>query len=438
MHLTVKRSIFPRVTRSHHTPDHHDDTFHRLMDPAPGSVPAFTLDLIQTLALAAAVFLVGVALKRRVAFLDRLNIPSAVVGGLLFALLVLLFRDRWLNVTLENVAQPLFMIAFFTTIGMGASLPLLKRGGAAVVFFLAVSAGFCFVQNFVGMGIATLFGIHPLTGVLAGSVTLVGGPATGMAFAPLFENAGVKAAGAVAITAATFGIVCGGIIGGPVGTWLIRRYGLRPGTGSTAVEGEEEGAGDARVLPVPVEREDSNLALSMILVGIAMGIGSVLSGWIQQTGVTLPAYIGAMLVASVLRNIDDLTGWFRIDTRAMDLVGGIALNIFLVVAVMSLRLWELLQLAVPLTVILVAQVLAVAAFAVTAGFRLMGRDYDSAVIASGFIGFVLGTTANAVANMRALTARFGPSPHAFVVVPMVGAFFIDFVNALIINLFLNW
>ncbi len=169
-----------------------------------------------------------------------------------------------------------------------------------------------------------------------------------------------------------------------------------------------------------------------------MGLGSIVSGYIQSLGITLPAYIGAMLVASVLRNLDDATGWLRIDQRAMEFVGNLALNIFLVVALMNLRLWELAGLALPLSVILLVQVLVVLAFAVTASFRLMGRDYDSAVMASGFVGFVLGTTANAVANMRALVARFGPAPRAFLVVPLVGAFFIDFANALIITAFVNW
>jgi glutamate:Na+ symporter, ESS family len=167
-------------------------------------------------------------------------------------------------------------------------------------------------------------------------------------------------------------------------------------------------------------------------------LGSLVSAYIQSLKITLPAYIGAMLVASVLRNVDDATGWFRIDQRAMEFAGNLALNIFLVVALMNLRLWELAHLALPLTVILLAQVLVVLVFALTVSFRLMGRDYDSAVMASGFVGFVLGTTANAVANMRALVVRFGPAPRAFLVVPLVGAFFIDFTNAIIITLFVNW
>jgi ESS family glutamate:Na+ symporter len=191
-------------------------------------------------------------------------------------------------------------------------------------------------------------------------------------------------------------------------------------------------------LVVEVDQEDSPLIQNLVVLALAMALGSIVSRYIQSLGVTLPAYIGAMLVASLLRNLDDTTSWFRIDQRTMEFVGNLALNIFLVVALMNLKLWELAHLALPLSVILVVQVVVVLLFALTASFRLMGRDYDSAVMASGFVGFVLGTTANAVANMRALVARFGPAPRAFLIVPLVGAFFIDFTNALIITLFVNW
>jgi ESS family glutamate:Na+ symporter len=202
------------------------------------------------------------------------------------------------------------------------------------------------------------------------------------------------------------------------------------------LERELQSAPDTIVLDV--ESEDSALAINLIVTGAAMGLGSIVSISFQSLGWTLPAYIGAMLVASLLRNIDDATGWFRINARAMELIGGISLNIFLVVALMDLKTWELLNLALPLLTILTVQVLAVVLFVLAVGYRLMGSDYDSAVMGSGFIGFVLGTVANAIANMRTLVSSFGPSPRAFIVVPMVGAFFIDFVNALIIVWFINW
>jgi glutamate:Na+ symporter, ESS family len=399
------------------------------------------LDLLQTLSLAGLVYFGGIQLRKRIAWLDRLNIPAAVVGGLLFTTLVLVLRNWSITIQLDTSMQATLSVAFFTSIGMGASLALLRRGGIQVLVFLVLATFFCLVQNFLGIAIALGFDENPLLGVMAGSVTLVGGPATGLAFAPVFEQAGLRGAAPLALAAATAGIVCGGLVGGPVGTYLIRRFGLAapvsPRTGATALANTEADPA-ADTIVVEAEREDSAFIRNLVVLALAMGLGSLVSAEIQSLGVTLPAYIGAMLVASVLRNLDDVSGWLRIDQRTMEFAGNLALNIFLVVALMSLKLWELAGLALPLFVILVAQVLVVVLFALTASFRVMGKDYESAVMASGFIGFVLGTTANAVANMRALVARFGPAPRAFLVVPLVGAFFIDFANAIIITFFVNW
>jgi ESS family glutamate:Na+ symporter len=399
------------------------------------------LDLLQTLSLAAVLYFVGLQLRKRIAWLDRLNIPAAVIGGLLFTTFVMVGYNRFFAVQLDTSAQSTLSVAFFTSIGMGASLALLRAGGLQVLVFLIFATIFCFVQNFLGIGIATAFGEHPLLGVMAGSVTLVGGPATGLAFTPLFEQAGLIGAGALALASATAGIVAGGLTGGPVGTSLVRRFRLRPTrapAGAADAELNAELAPPPETLVVEVEREDNLLVRNVVILALAMGIGSVVSRYIQSLGITLPAYIGAMLVASVLRNIDDAGGWLRIDQRAMEFIGNVALNIFLTVALMDLKLWQLAGVALPLLVILLAQVAVVLLAAVTVSFYLMGRDYDSAVMSSGFIGFVLGTTANAVANMRALVARFGPAPRAFLVVPLVGAFFIDFTNAIIITFFVNW
>ena len=395
------------------------------------------LDLLQTLSLAAVVYFIGIRVRKRIGWLDRLNIPAAVVGGLLFTSLVLTLRQWSITIQLDISMQATLSVAFFTSIGMGASLALLRAGGIQVLVFLILATLFCLVQTFVGIGIALGFDENPLLGVMAGSVTLVGGPATGLAFAPVFEQAGLRGAGPLALTAATAGIVCGGLVGGPVGTYLIRRY--RLSTAATApAEMKAELESRPETLVVEVDREDSSFIRNLVVLALAMGLGSLVSAQIQSLGVTLPAYIGAMLVASVLRNIDDVSGWLRIDVRAMEFAGNLALNIFLVVALMNLKLWELAGLALPLTVILAAQVAVVVLFALTVSFRVMGKDYESAVMASGFVGFVLGTTANAVANMRALVARFGPAPRAFLVVPLVGAFFIDFANAIIITFFVNW
>ena len=400
-------------------------------------MPVIKLDLLQTLSLAAVVYFTGIALRHRMAWLERLNIPAAVIGGLLFTAVTTLAHNRWFALQLDTTAQPVLSVAFFTSIGMGASVALLKRGGTQLVIFFIFATLFCFVQNFVGIGIARAFGEHPLLGVMAGSVTLVGGPATGQAFAPLFADAGLVGAGAIALAAATFGIVCGGLAGGPVGTQLIRRFNLSSASRSTA-ELRSEVDPEPVTLVVDVEREDNTILRNLVFLAVAMGLGSLVSRYITSLGITLPAYIGAMLVASLLRNVDDVTHKLNLDLRAMEFVGTVALNIFLVVALMDLKLWQIADLALPLVVILAVQVLIVVLFALTVSFLLMGRDYDSAVMSSGFVGFVLGTTANAVANMQALVRRYGPAPRAFLIVPLVGAFFIDFTNAIIITFFVNW
>jgi ESS family glutamate:Na+ symporter len=410
------------------------------------ALPTFKPDAVQTLAYAAVVLLAGLFLKQRIRIVDRLNIPAPVVGGLLAALLLLLLRDRVAAFQFDATLQPILNVAFFTSIGMSASLPLLKKGGVPVVLYLAMATFLCFAQNFLGMAIAAAFGISKLVGVMAGSVTLVGGPATGLAFAPLFAQRGVQGADSLAIAAATFGIVCGGLLGGPVGTWIIEsRLGRKPGHRGKgrAADSDAAHAGDAAdavnaEISLESDREDTPLLRNLIVLAIAMGIGAVVSSYIQSKGVTLPAYIGAMMVASVLRNFDDAFGWLKIHPPTMDLIGNLCLLFFLAMALLNLRLWELAHLALPLVVILVAQVLLMGLFAVLISYPLMGKDYDSAVMASGLIGFALGTTANALTNMRALVERYGPSPKAFLVVPLVGAFFIDFINALIITAYLNW
>ena len=402
-------------------------------------VTTLTLDLLQTLTLAAVVYYAGVLLRRRFPLLDRLNIPSAVVGGLLFAVLVFICRDRFVNLQLETSGQPLLLVGFFTTIGMGASVALLRSGGLAVAVFLVFAAVVCVGQNLLGMAVASGLGENPLMGVMAGSVTLMGGPATGLAFAPEFVKAGLPAADVLAITSAVFGIVCGGLSGGPVGTWLVHRHHLRSTANPAGPPVAAEAPSSAlRELIVHVEREDTAIIRNLAVLALAMGIGSILSRYIQATGFTLPAYIGAMIVASILRNFDDATSWMKIDEDSMEFIGGIALNIFLVVALMDLKIWQLAGQALPLFVILVAQLALLVGLAIFVSYRLMGSDYESAVMASGFIGFAMGTTANAVANMRTLTGRFGPAPRAFLVVPLVGAFFIDFINALVITGFVNW
>jgi ESS family glutamate:Na+ symporter len=402
----------------------------------PESVLSLKLDLIQTLAVAATLYFLGVQLKKLVPLLDRLNIPSAVIGGMVFATFVLFSRDRLINFEFDTSTQQLFMVMFFMSVGASASVPLLRKGGLPVIIFLGISSLFCFIQNFLGMGLSHAFGVHPLLGVMAGSVTLVGGPATGAAFAQQFRDAGLVGADTIAITSAMFGIVCGGLTGGPFGTWLINKYKLESRSKSER-ELARELADEHDTIRIDIEREDSSFIVNLIVASLAIGVGTLISIFFQDLGWTLPATIGAMIAGTLFRNLDDATGWLKMDQKTMEFIGGVALNIFLVVALMNLKIWELFNLAIPLFTILVAQVIAVILFSIIV-YRIMGRDYDSAVMSSGFIGFVLGTTANAVANMKTLVSKFGASPKAFLVVPMVGAFFIDFVNALIITWFLNW
>lgn len=395
-----------------------------------------TFGLIETLALCGLVLFVGYFLQSSVPGLARLNIPAPVIGGLLASVVVAAIRAQgWEAPQFDTTLQRPLLVAFFTTIGFSASYSLLRIGGVQVVLLLALVTGVAIVQNLVGMALAMGFGLPPALGVLTGSVTLTGGPATGLAFAPLFEQAGVEAAGTIAVATAMGGIVLGGLIGGPVGTFLIKRRGLRDATSQSAPASSMLQADSPAILE---DASRDRLALkTIVIVLVCMWVGSGISQLISATGVTLPEYIGAMLVAALIRNIDDRTRWFALSHGALDLLGAVALSLFLVMALMTLDLTRLANIAGPLLVMLVVQVALVAAFCLWPVFQVMGRDYDAAVTTGGFFGFMLGTTANAMAVMRTLVERFGPAPRAFLVAPLVGAFFLDFANALVITTFLN-
>ncbi len=404
-----------------------------------------TLDMVQTLALASVVLFAGYGVRRRVGVLDRYNIPAPVVGGFLFAALALALRLAGvLAFEFDTTLQAPLMIAFFTTIGLGASLSLLKVGGPQVLLFWGLASVMAFLQDVVGVGLTKLLGVHPFLGLIAGSITMTGGHGTGAAFGKLMEDEYAFGAGVtLAMAAATFGLVSGGLIGGPVATLLIRRH--RPahrlppsGAARAAAPGLAHAALDEEIDTEPAGEAATayRLLKTITIVLVAMWAGSLVSRWLGQH-ITLPAYIGAMMAAAILRNGADVTGVLEVEQRIVDDVGTMALSLFLTMALMSLRLWELFDLAVPLLVILCAQVAMMAAFAYFVTFRAMGRDYDAAVMAGGHCGFGLGATPNAVANMEASPEKFGPAPRAFLVVPMVGAFFIDFTNALIITFFIN-
>ena len=404
-----------------------------------------TLDQIQTVAFAGLFLFVGYGVLRLVPVLARYNIPAPVVGGLLIATFITVSRAYgWTPLTFTPTLQSPLMIAFFTTIGFGASLTLLRVGGPAVVLFFLLSTVMAAMQNVLGVGVAYALGQHPLMGVLAGSVTLTGGPATGLAFAPLFESAGVPGAATLAVAAAMAGIVSGGIVGGPVATWLLKGLGRQPrdvrakGAQARAEHVVERHSTEPpSAVPAGEDVEAYGLLKGLVLILVAMWLGSIVSAWFVSLGATFPAYIGAMLVAAVLRNLDDATKLVGISQRTIDDLGATALSLFLVMALMTLKLWDLVGVATPLAIMLIVQVVAIMVVAAVVVFRFMGADYEAAVMSGGFCGFMLGTTANAMANMEALVRRYGPAPKAFLVVPMVGAFFVDFTNAIIITFCLN-
>ncbi len=422
------------------------------------------LDLVLTLALAAVALCAGGWLQRRVPLLRRASIPAAAVGGLSFALLVLVLRSRGtFGVALDTSLRAPLQIAFFTTIGFGATLGLLRAGGARMIFFFVLASLTAVVQNVAGIGVASALGAPKALGIICGSLTLTGGPATGLAWADRFEASGVAGAGALIIASATFGIFVASLIGNPVANALIRRFRLSGPLEATPRDSPKEGrdgradhfraVGPSASPDDEVEgvREDTTprepemrqpphagelLRNLLILLGV-MGVGALIGAGLARADVTLPAYVGAMVVAALARNLDDRFRFLRIDARAMEALGVMALALFLVIALMDLKLWQLAGLAVPMLIILSVQVVLTVVYAVLVVFVLMGRDYEAAVTTSGHIGFGLGVTANAVANMEALAARHGPAPRSFLYVPIVGAFFIDFSNAIIITLFVN-
>lgn len=401
-----------------------------------------TLDMVQTLAAGALALFLGFQLVDRLPFLRRYNIPAPVVGGLIVAILVLVLRQQNVaTISFDTTLQTPLMNAFFTAIGFSASLSLLRAGSGQALVFLVLAAFLAVVQSLIGIFSAVLFDQSPLLGVLIGPAALAGGPATALAFAPQFAAAGVPSAETVAIAAAMSGIVLGGLVGGPIATRLLERNALRAGSAVGAVEQPGKSANEAAtsVTPSPDDEEGSARqslkALTVILV--AMGIGSWLSGVMKDAGLTLPGYVGAMIVGAMIRNVDDFSGRIGIPHDITDRIGTVSLTLFLAVALMNVKLWELTAVAWPLLVNLALQVVVIAFFCWAVVFRAMGRDYDAAVMSGGFTGFMLGTTANAMAVMRTIVEKFGPAPRAFLIAPIVGAFFIDFTNAIVITTFLN-
>jgi glutamate:Na+ symporter, ESS family len=387
--------------------------------------PTLKISAVQMLGLAALGVAAGTWVKWRIPLLDRLNIPTPIVGGMLYAMAALVLRDRVVNIDADVVLRDLLMVAFMTTIGLSARLQLIREGGAKVIWFLGIASLGAVLQNLLGIALARGLGVDPRLGILTGSVALAGGPATALAFGGTFEKMGVQGATTVAFAAATFGITVAGLTGGYIGGWLIRRHRLNAGEG-----------GEARTLVAPAE--GGSQLNTVIVLAVAMGAGSMVSAGIQALGVVLPVYIGSMMVAMVIRNLDDRYRFARIAQADVDSLGRIALYLFIVMALITLKLWELSHLAIPMFTMLAVQVVFCWLMCITLPFWVMGRKYEAAVSAAGFCGFMLGITANAMACMEELAEKYGPAPQAFLVVPIVGAFLIDLTNSLIITAFANW
>jgi ESS family glutamate:Na+ symporter len=391
------------------------------------------LDFYSTLVAASLVLLLGRGLVARIGFLRTYNIPEPVAGGLLVAVLLLalrVFAD--VEVRFDSSLQAPLMLAFFATIGLNADFASLKKGGRVLGIFLLVVTALLLVQNAMGIGLAKALGLDPLMGLLAGSITLSGGHGTGAAWGAVFsEKYGVASASELAIASATFGLVLGGLIGGPVARLLIKRV-QTPGVGQ-AQPGLPKGFEQPNQ-----ERMITSFSFieSLALLAISLQVGTFLSGFIQGTAFELPTFVCVLFVGVVLRNGLSALGWHQVFEREVSVLGNVSLSLFLAIALMSLKLWDLAALALPIFILLAAQALMMALFAIFVTFRVMGRNYDAAVLAAGHCGFGLGATPTAIANMQAVTQRYGPSQIAFLVVPMVGAFFIDITNAIVIKLYL--
>ncbi len=391
------------------------------------------LDLIQTGAVTLAVLFLGYLLNRLVPPLRRFSIPEPVVGGIVFALgSSIAYSIFGVSLSFDMSLKTPLMLTFFTTVGLGASLKLLIKGGPKVLLFLGVATVYLIIQNGTAIGAALLADLHPLQGLLSGSITLSGGHGTGATYAEVFSDINnIQGAMELAMASATFGLVLGGLIGGPVTKRLIDKYNLSP----TASKAE-------RTLEVTYDPEDTDrvtprrMMETLFIIVICITIGNVIFGALRDVGITAPAFICSLFIGMAVSNVLEATRIYKINKETVDQWGTMGLSIFLAMALMSLRLWELLNLAAPMIALLAVQTVVLAFYAYFITFRVMGKDYDAAIMAGGHCGFGLGATPTAVANMEALVSRYGASPQAFFVVPMVGAFFIDITNALVIQLYL--
>lgn len=389
------------------------------------------IDMYQTLALSVVVLMLGQFLKQKINFLEKFCIPSPVVGGLIFSVLTcILYSTGVVEFTFDDTLREVCMVFFFTSVGFQANLKVLKSGGKALAIFLGLVIALIFMQNLLAVGVSHLIGLDSLVGLCTGSIPMVGGHGTAGAFGPVLEDFNVQGATTICTAAATFGLVAGSLIGGPIGKRLIEKKHLLDTIvtedDSLLIEEEKKH-----------ERHSNMYAAAVFQLILAVGLGTIISELLTKTGLTFPIYIGAMIVAAIIRNVGEYSGKFDIYMGEINNLGGICLSLFLGIAMITLKLWQLAELALSLMILLGAQLLLIFLYTYFVVFRVMGKDYDAAVLAAGTCGFGMGATPNAMANMQVLCDRYAPSVKAYLLVPLIGSLFADFINSLVITLFIN-
>lgn len=389
------------------------------------------LDMYQTLAAAVLVLLLGNYLKKKIYFLQKFCIPAPVIGGLIFAIMTCIcYVTGIAEFSFDDTLREVCMVFFFTSVGFQANLKVLKSGGKSLIAFLGLVIALIILQNLTAVGLAKLLNLNPLIGMCTGSIPMVGGHGTAGAFGPVLEDLNIKGATTICTAAATFGLIFGSLIGGPLGKRLIEKHSLLNTAAndddSLLVEDEKKH-----------ERHTNMYADAVFQLILAIGVGTIFTMLLTKTGLTFPIYIGAMLAAALMRNICEYTGIATIHMGEINDLGGISLSLFLGMAMITLRLWELASLALPLVILLAAQVLLIIIFTYVIEFNIMGRDYDAAILVSGTCGFGTGATPNAMANMQAVCDQYVPSIKAYLLIPLVGSLFADFLNSLVITFFIN-
>ena len=389
------------------------------------------LDMYQTLAVAVLVLMLVSFLRRRISFLEKFCIPAPVIGGLLFAIMTCIGHVSGIaDFSFDDTLREVCMVFFFTSVGFQANLKVLKSGGKSMAVFLSLVIVLIITQNLVAVGLSEVLHINPLIGMCTGSISMVGGHGTAGAFGPVLEDFNVSGATTICTAAATFGLIAGSLVGGPLGKRLVEKKNLLPTAvtedDSLLVEDEKKH-----------ERHTNMYAAAVFQLILAIGLGTIFSWLLTKTGLTFPIYIGAMIAAALIRNIAEYTGHFTIHMGEINDLGGISLSLFLGMAMITLKLWELSSLALPLIVLLASQVVLIALFTYFIEFNIMGRDYDAAVLVAGTCGFGMGATPNAMANMQALCDRYVPSVKAYLLIPLIGSLFADFINSLAITFFIN-